>query len=358
MSQRAIHQILVGAGPGDAITSMALTLRTALRGVGSSEIYAQHVSPEVAGEVRPLHEVGRPRRGDVLVYHASIGEPAVTRFLLGRDEPLVLIYHNITPSEFFVGHDVHFASNLHWGRHELTLLRERVRLAVAVSAYNARDLESIGYRAVEVIPVGLRPSRLAEIAPVGALAHRLNESFPNGFVLSVSQLLPHKRFQTILEAMHLVQWVHDRPLGLAIVGMPRMAKYDTALRLHARRLNVERLMMFGSATDRELATFYRMASIFVMASAHEGLALPPLEAMSFGVPVVARDAGALAETIGGAGIVLPCESGPMLMSEAIAELDSNRELAATARRLGLQRVRDVESEDPTGRFMSLVGAMN
>ncbi|MCU1393902.1 MAG: hexosyltransferase [Ilumatobacteraceae bacterium] len=354
MTARAIHQVLVGAAIGDAITSMAMTLRAGLREVGPSEIYALHLADDVIDEVLHVSKLGRPRRGDVIVYHASIGEPAVTRWLLSRTEPVVIIYHNITPSQYFLEHEPHFAANLQWGRHELTLLRDRCVLALADSEFNAADLGEIGYRDVRVVPAGLKPSRLASVGYDGRLAKRLLQAFPNGYVLTVSQVLPHKRFESLIEAMHLVQWVHERPLGLVIVGAPRMQKYQQALEAHARNLRVRQMLFAGKATEQELATYYRLAAMFVTTSAHEGLALPPLEAMAFGVPVVARAAGALQTTVGGAGIVLPPDAGPMLLAETIAEIDANPDLALVLREWGAARVRDIENDDPSSVFMHLL----
>ncbi|MCX6556033.1 MAG: glycosyltransferase, partial [Candidatus Aminicenantes bacterium] len=47
----------------------------------------------------------------------------------------------------------------------------------------------------------------------------------------------------------------------------------------------------------------RLADVFLSMSEHEGFCLPLLESCYFGVPVVAFDAGAVAETLGGAGIL-------------------------------------------------------
>ena len=358
MTRRAVHQVLVGAGRGDAITSMAVTVRDALRRSGPSEIYAHHLPHDIRDEVLPLTGLGRPKRGDLIVYHASMGEPEVTRWLLSRPERLVVAYHNITPAQHFLEYEPQFASNLFWGRHELTLIRDRVVLAVADSTYNAHDLEAAGYTDVHVVPVGLKPSRLTNVAPAGALAERIRRSFPHGYVLTVSQMLPHKRFETIVQAMHLVQWVHGVPLGLAIVGQPRMEKYQQALQRQAQQLKLDRIWFFGGASEAELATFYRMASMYVVTSAHEGLALPPLEAMSFGIPVIARAAGALEDTIGGAGIVLPPTSGPALLSEAITEVANNSELRLGLQHLGTQRVASIEIQDPAAKFMALLAEVS
>jgi len=354
---RSIHQVVVGAGIGDAITSMAITLRNSLRDLGPSEIYAHFLAPDARHEVLPLAELGPARRGDVIVYHASIGEPPVTRLLLRRPERLVICYHNITPSKYFLDHEPHFAANLQWGRHELGLLRDRVVLALADSKFNADDLVGAGYTDVHVVPAGLKPSRLRRTAVDDQLVSRLEQAFPNGYVLSVSQALPHKRFETLIEAMHLVQWVHERRLGLVIVGTQRMRGYQDALERYSRHLRVEQMLFHGAATEAELATFFRHARMYVTTSAHEGLALPPLEAMSFGVPVIARDAGALTETIGGAGIVLDADSGPILLSEVIAEVDANAGLRASLTALGAARVRTIEADDPSTRFMQLMNGI-
>src|SRR5580765_5566376 len=92
-----VQQVLVSASPGDAITNLARSLHRVFRRVGRSEIYAWHVDPSLLGEIRPLWEFrARPRRS-VLFVHASIGQPAVHEFLQDRDEPIVLMYHNVTP---------------------------------------------------------------------------------------------------------------------------------------------------------------------------------------------------------------------------------------------------------------------
>jgi glycosyltransferase involved in cell wall biosynthesis len=352
--ERRINQVLVGASAGDAITSMALNLRAAASSFGPSAIHAQYIDGNISHEVSPLADLKPGRRDDVIVYHVSYGAPEVTRFLLGRSERLVIVYHNITPSEYFVRHDPQFAMGLHWGRHELGLLRDRVDLAVADSTYNAHDLMDQGFADVHVIPAGLHPSRLCSVPPDASMAHGLRQMFPQGFVLSVSQVLPHKRFEHLLHAMHLVQWVHDLPIGLVIAGPPRMAEYAEALQRHARRLRVDRVWFAGRLSDPALATAYRMADAYATTSAHEGLALPPLEAMSFGVPVVARAAGALAETIGDAGLVVPAGSGPMLISEAITEVVTNRRLRSELIRRGHARVAQIESENPADRFVELL----
>jgi hypothetical protein len=61
MGQRELHQVIVGAGPGDAITDQTLLIRRWLREMGFiSDIFAYHIHEAVAGEVRPIAAF-RPR---------------------------------------------------------------------------------------------------------------------------------------------------------------------------------------------------------------------------------------------------------------------------------------------------------
>jgi glycosyltransferase involved in cell wall biosynthesis len=354
--KRRILQVIVGAGAGDAITSMALHLQPMLQTLGESAVYAHHIEPDVAARVLPLWQLPDERRGDVVIYHASYGVPEITRTLLRRRR-IVLVYHNITPSGFFLDHSPTVATELEWGRHELTLLRGRTALAVAVSDYNARDLESLGFTDVRTVPAGLNPSRLMSVAPNGRLATELGRRYPQGYVLSVSQVLPHKRHDLLVQAMSLVQWAHERELGVVIVGPKRIESSWNGLHELVGRLRVNGVWFTGAQPEVSLATFFRLARLFVSTSAHEGLALPPLEAMSFGVPVVAVDAGAVRDTIGGAALVLPGTAGPALVAEGIVEADRNEPLRRELSRRGFARVRQIEAANPSQDLLEMLAEL-
>jgi glycosyltransferase involved in cell wall biosynthesis len=60
----------------------------------------------------------------------------------------------------------------------------------------------------------------------------------------------------------------------------------------------------GHVGFRQLCTFYRVADVYLTMSEHEGFCVPLLEAMHYGVPIVARAAGAIPETLGGAGLLV------------------------------------------------------
>lgn len=352
----AVHQVVIGASPGDAITSMAIEMRSALRARWESEIFAYHLSADLEPDIRPLRRLPPSGPRDVLIYHASYGEPEVTHALLGRRGRIVLAYHNITPSRFFLGHGA-TAAALEWGRHELRMLLPRVSVAIADSEFNAEDLRQLGYDDVHVHPAGLRSDRLVDTATDTRLELDLAKRFPSGFALAVSQLLPHKRMDTLVGAAHLWQWVLRNELGLVIVGGAPSMPYRRALEEFVRRLRLPNVWIAGKVSDSRLATLYRSASMYLSASEHEGLAVPPLEAMTFGVPVIARSAGALPETIGDGGIILPADAGPVLFAEAAHELTVNEPLRHHLVSSGSRRVHEMSQRRPTDQLVELVGEL-
>ena len=76
--------------------------------------------------------------------------------------------------------------------------------------------------------------------------------------------------------------------------------------------------------------------------------------MSFGVPVIAVAAGALEETLAGGGMLLPADTGPVVLGEAIAELQQNDARRLALIRRGEARVAELETADAVGRFVELL----
>ena len=354
MTRVLIDQLMIGAAPGDAVTSMALQLRDALRAYRKSEIYALHIDPALHGDVRSVEALISGSPADLLIYHASFGEPRVTEFLLQTSRRIVVCYHNITPAKFFERDYPQFAESLRWGRTELEMLRPRVVAAFADSQFNADELSEIGYPNVAVMAAGLNPLRLVRHPARALPAEGLLALEGREFVVAVAQQLPHKRLDVVIQAIHLVQSVHRRELGLVIVGADRFPLYGAALRELARRLRVQSLWFANSVPDATLAAIMRSARAFVSASEHEGLGVPPLEAMALDVPVLVRSVAAVPETVGSAGLLLPADAGPEMFAEGIVCLAYDETVRREFISRGARRVRDISETDTT---VALVAAL-
>lgn len=344
----SIDQILVSASTGDAVTNAALGLRAALRRRGPSEIYAHFRDPALNRDVLPLEAYSRrpePRpEADLLVYHASIGQPEVASFLHERRERVVLVYHNISPAAAFEPYDLAFARLLALGREEVVDLRPRTVRALADSAFNASELTEMGYPDVRIVPPVTGVDALLHVTPDSGTLDRLGGEGEGPVVLSVGQLLPHKRPDLLLQTFHVLSTYLNPSAHLVMVGPARLPSYARLVHQLALELNLAQVWMAGAVSVEVLAACYRRADVFVSTSDHEGFCVPLLEAFAFELPIVARACGAVPETLGGAGIAVPPEDGPVVLAEAIALVSHDAELAVQMVADGRRRLEQLGPE--------------
>jgi len=319
-----INQVLVSASPGDAITNSAFELRDLLRRISPSEIFARNIHPALADEVIDLSKyflLASPRpRDDLLMYHASIGDPEVFGFVAERPERLVLVYHNISPAAAFAPYEPGFAGLLDAGRRDLAFLKSRVTLALCDSAFNASELIALGYEDVRVSPLIVDPRSLHGVELDDGTTRHLNEVVEGPVVLFVGQILPHKRPELLVHAFHALVTYLIPEAHLIMVGSPRLPRFAGAVQQQIVELGLHRAWMTGAVAPETLRSFYEWAQLFVTASDHEGFCVPLLEAMSFDLPIVARATTAVPETLGGAGLLLDPGDSPLVMAEAWAEV--------------------------------------
>ena len=100
----AVHQVLATLGYGDAIGNEVLGIRAVLRTAGyASEIFVETADPRLeplTRDCRDLIDASHP--DNILIHHFSLGSRA-SRVAYALPDRMVLVYHNITPPEYFVG---------------------------------------------------------------------------------------------------------------------------------------------------------------------------------------------------------------------------------------------------------------
>jgi glycosyltransferase involved in cell wall biosynthesis len=328
---------------------MARNIRGALRHLGPSEIFTAGSTAGVP-DVLPLSAFPSASESGVIVFHASFGSPKLFGFLLERPEPIVMVFHNLSPVEQFERSAPSIAAMLMWGRREVALLSDRVALTVADSPENARELDALGYRNVVVIPAGVDGGRLGRVTPDPSAAQTMDTDVTSPFLLFVGQALAHKRIDVLVQ-MQLLLHRYGLDSTLAIVGAPTDGVLDWAIRQQTHDLRIPRVMILGSLGDDALAAVMSRADVFVTASEHEGLCLPAIEAMAMGIPVVGRRATALVDTVGDAGLLLDADAGPAEFAEAIVELDRNPRLATLLGERGRARAGDFELDRNLAAFV-------
>ena len=316
MKPRAIHQVLAALAYGDAIGNEALAIRGHLRKRGyESDIFAEKVHPQMAGLARPLSEYEAAAGADTLcMFHFSIGS-AASSLVYHRTDPLICVYHNITPPEFFFPFHPHLARLCYHGRRELRAFAPRSVLGLGVSEFNRKELETAGFKPTGVLPIVVDWSRYDE-APSPVMLERL-AGFSGPTLLFVGRIVPNKKIEDLLTSFAAFQRHHQPESRLVLVGDTiGHERYLRRLLELTRSLRLRNVIFTGQVTQGDLIAAYRSAQAFLCLSEHEGFCVPLLEAMHFGLPVVAFDAAAVGETMAGGGVLLD-DKDPRLVAATL-----------------------------------------
>jgi glycosyltransferase involved in cell wall biosynthesis len=339
-----VHQLLSGAGPTDAITSEALAFRACFArwGWGGAD-YAYRIAPGAERSMRPAARL-RSAPGELVLLHHSAGWPDLEH-LLALPGRKLLLHHNVTPPEWLWEHAPVVAAHCAAGRRQLEPLARAADGTAADSDFNASDLRALGIEGTTVIPLLVDFARLGP-PPAGEAPEPCT-------VLFVGRLSPHKRQSELIAAFAAYRRYRDPDARLVLVGDAITVAYRERLRTLAQRLAPGAVSIESDLDAAQLGERYRRAHAFVCLSAHEGFCIPLLEAMHFGLPVIARPAGAVAETLGDAGMLLE-DRDPAVLCELIHLVLTDGELRAELRRRGAQRAGQFATERVAQRLREAV----
>ena len=300
----AIHQFHGGSAWGDAITNGLLYTRQLILQLGfPSEIFCQDVAPELAGTIRSAPTF-QDDPGILLLVHFSWGIRYFD-WLDGLRCRKILVFHNITPGEYFEeGGDLARLADVSW--QQLAALRPRITASLANSRYSAAQLGRLGYECPTVLPLLIDPDTLARGAAdeVTGKALRADDAIK---ILFVGRIVTNKRQDLLLEVVrHLKRDGHSRAPHLFLAGgVGTGDPYGDELAARSRDLGIADCVSFlGKVSDTELRALYRGCDVFLSLSEHEGFCVPLIEAMAFDLPVVALASSAVSETVGCGGLLL------------------------------------------------------
>lgn len=339
-SQPVIHQLLPDVLFGDAISNQARAIRLLLRKAGyRSDIFAKRVDQSMR-DVAVLFDESRPEPLDSLIYHHSIGSE-VTSFAEAHPGRKCLIYHNITPAEYFAPFRPGFAWLLEVGRARLGQLARSFRVSVGDSAFNASELASCGFHEPGVLPIIVEPSKW-NIAPDQSIMNRLQDGLTN--IIFVGRLAPNKKQDRLVEAFHHYLQL-DPNARLILAGEARDSDpYVDFVKDTISRFELTKYVELTEfISESALLAYYRTAHLYWSFSEHEGFGAPLAEAMWFDVPVLALSAGAVAETIGSRDGLFEINDGLAGVARRAHELVSNSETCNQVIEQQRERRADFES---------------
>jgi len=181
---------------------------------------------------------------------------------------------------------------------------------------------------ISVIYPGLAPVFKEE-------AERPSNLNPDGYLLYVGTNIPRKNLRLLLEAFAIVVRRGVKNNLALRVDLSNSEKY--AIQHLTRKMGIPQgRIVFLPPTDLGgLVELYRNAVAFTFPSLYEGFGLPLLEALAFGLPVVALNRSAMPEVVGNAGILVDDDS-PQSFARGINEAlhvsrQNGKELAVQAK---------------------------
>ncbi|HYR76625.1 MAG TPA: glycosyltransferase family 4 protein [Pyrinomonadaceae bacterium] len=237
---------------------------------------------------------------------------------LSRIAPLVIRLHG---SEYaFRKHaGKSLDSSVRWNDSLEANSSRRAAAITTPSQFQANDI--INRRGWPADRVRVIPNPLSATILKAALQFERNGASEQ-VVLYTGRLAPVKGIETLLAAAKLV---HDRNPGITFVlaGPWQMPRSPEAYGLKLNTTSVNGVQWVGPQDQNGLIDWYKRAALFVMPSYYESFGISVVEAMAFGLPVVASASGGLTELIGnyGAGSLVP-KRDPKAFADAIIRLIS------------------------------------
>lgn len=336
---------------GDAVGRHSVDLARALIAGGNQVcIYYENLFSRQEKDIQNIStrvlKTNSAPEADVTILQYAGWFPFAEQFKTAKGAK-IFWYHGVTPPDL-------------WGTqlNQDLLIRSRYGaklihasdMAVADSPYGGEELARLTdfpRQRIQTIPISTdqslfrdKPSELQ----LTSLRHHLHIE-NRDVLLYVGRLAGNKRVDLLVSALQLLR---DRfpALVLLIVGDTRSnqvySEYASRVRQFAQSLGLsDRVILSGKVPS--VSEYYHLASVFALASEHEGFGVPLVEAMAAGVPVVASRSTAIPWVLGydenndlGAGLLFTAGAAEEL-AECISSVLSDKMLAETLRQKGRTR---------------------
>ena len=155
------------------------------------------------------------------------------------------------------------------------------------------------------------------------------------FILYVGGFSPRKNVRSILVAFSRIYQSLSKDYKVLILGSA--SDDHSYLITLCESLNISDNVIFtGYVPYEDLPYFYNSCSVFVYPSLYEGFGLPPLEAMSCGIPVITSNIASIPEVVGDSALLInPFDTEELKI--ALEKVLENAALSEELSKLGYAR---------------------
>lgn len=262
------------------------------------------------------------------------------RRLLGRKPcALVATIHDLAP--------FHIASKYDWkrmfyGRVVVKKLARRQDEIIAISQNTADDIKrffKIEDKKISVVYNGLDHERFfPDSKEVAQKQIEQRHGIAAPFFLYLARIEhPAKNHVRLIEAFNQFKAETKSDWHLVFGGSDWHGAEMVHQAMRSSPFSSE-IHSLGFVPEKDLATLYRAAEVFVYPSLYEGFGLPPIEAMACGTPVISSNCGSLGEVVGEAAVIVDPRNIHD-MSRHLANLSTDSSLRQKCSKAGLDRAK-------------------
>ncbi len=238
------------------------------------------------------------RSADLVILHYGIQYGLFDSLLLSHSGRRVVHFHNVTPPELLDGRP----------RQQALKAVDQIAIAEQADAVWSDSTHNTGclLEWTSVDPARIRPMELSVSWEVCRPERSRRAASEQVELLYVGRFSSAKSPSSIVDAVARLPAAIREGVRLRMIGSSTHSdpSYIESLRRQIESAGVHASIELD-VPDSLLRLRYQESDIFVTASLHEGFCVPVIEALAAGCRVVATDAGALRETVGPGGCVVP-----------------------------------------------------
>lgn len=351
-----ILQISTTVSYGDGVSNDIFALQNVILRMGfQTAVYVENIDGRFFNNsVHHISDLPQLDRNDIILYHLSTGTNLNYKLnqFSGRK---VVIYHNITPPEFFSKYNPMIFRACRNGLNGMKYLADTAEYCLADSEFNRQDLISAGYGCrIDVLPIVIPFEDYMDRPDQRIIDMYSQDDYTN--ILFTGRIAPNKKQEDIISAFYYYHKYYNSKSRLFLVGSYlNMENYYQRLQDFTDELELDSVYFTGHIKFSEILAYYRVADAFVCMSEHEGFCIPLIEAMFFDIPILAYDSSAVTETLGGGGFLTDSKDA-LVNASILNRMMTDEKLKKTILENQRERLKDFGRDKIEEKFKDYIGA--
>src|SRR3989339_8719 len=225
-------------------------------------------------------------------------------------EPFVVTIHDLIILRFPTERATTLGPLLYTFKHfaGTAVMRHAVRSSshiITVSEFSKQDIVQYYHVDPKKITVTYESAEMHTVHKVTTPEMHVLQQYEitSPYILYIGNAYPHKNIELLIELMVKLKKKYGNALPYTCVLVGREDYFYSRIKQEVIRRGVQDAFVFtGFIPDHHLSAIYQQALAYIFPSFYEGFGLPALEAMQYGVPVIAAHVSCLPEILGRAAL--------------------------------------------------------